>query len=326
MTRYAEMIGWGRYVPDNIITNDYFARYLDTSDEWITQMTGIKERRLRTENDTNTSMASAAAQQALATAGIRAQDLDCILVCTSSQDHPLPPAGGMVQHTLGATCPAFQISAGCSGWVYGAVVADSFIKAGLYNTVLVIGVEIPSYALDFEDRNTAVLFGDAAAATVFRATEERKGVLAAELGTDGAGAKAIWVEGGGSAMPFSQEVLDGRKHLGKMDGPAVFKFATRVMGTSLKNVIAQAGLTPDDVNLYIPHQANLRIIQTAAKFMEQPLEKFYVNVHRYGNTSSASVPLAMVEAIEEGRLQRGDTLAAVAMGTGLTWGALVIQW
>jgi 3-oxoacyl-[acyl-carrier-protein] synthase-3 len=323
--RYARIIGWGRYVPERILTNAYFAAYLDTSDEWITQRTGIKERRVRTEKDTNTSMAVAAGQEALAVAGITPQELDCIIVCTSSEDYPLPPAGGMVQAALGATCTAFQLSAGCSGWVYGSVVADSLIKTGQYHTVLVIGVELPSYALDYQDRNTCILFGDAAAATVMQASDTPCGILSSELGTDGKGAKAIWIEGGGSAMPVSQEVLDKRLQYGKMNGPEVFKFATRVIGSSLNNVIEKAGLTPDDIDLFIPHQSNLRIIETAARLMNQPMDKFYVNLERYGNTSSASVPLAMVEAIQEGRIQPGDTVAMVAFGVGLSWGAMVVK-
>lgn len=323
--KYSHIIGWGRYVPEKVLTNDYFASYLNTSDEWITQRTGIKERHVRTEQDTNTSMAVAASQEALRVAGLTAQDLDCIIVCTTSPDYLLPPAGGMVQQGLGATCVAFQVAAGCAGWPYGAVMADSLIKSGMYNTVLVIGVEVPSYALDYNDRNSCILFGDAAAATIFQGTDRPVGMLAAELGTDGEGSKAIWIEGGGAAMPCSQEVVDKGLHYGKMDGQAVFKFASRVIGSALKGVVEKANLTLDDISLFIPHQANLRIIEHGAKQLGQPLEKFYTNLQKYGNTSAASVPLAMVEAIEEGRLKAGDLLAVVAFGTGLSWGAAVFK-
>jgi len=325
MARYSHIIGWGRYVPDRIMTNDDFAAYLDTSDEWIRQRTGIEQRHLRTENDTNASMSVAAAEKALDVAGLTPQDIDCIMVCTNSPDYLLPAQGSLVQHGLGASCPAFQVAVGCAGWAYGAVLADSLIKSGLYDTMLVIGSEVPSYGLDYDDRNTCILFGDAAAATVFQVTDRPIGIQTSELGSDGEKAMSLAISGGGVAKPFSQEVLDNRSHYGHMNGQEVFKFATRVMQSALKNVVEQADLSLDDIDLFIPHQANLRIIELAARQLGQPLEKFYVNVQKYGNTSAASVPLAMVEAIEDGTLKPGDTVAAVAFGAGLSWGAMVMQ-
>ena len=323
--RYARITGWGRYVPEKVLTNAELEKMVDTNDDWITQRTGIKERRIRTENDTNASMAAAASREAMKVAGIEAIDLDFIIVCTSSPDYLLPSAGSLVQDLLGAECGAVQLTAGCSGWAYGAVMADSLIKSGAYNTVLVVGVEIVSFGLDYTDRGTCILFGDAAAATVFQLSEQPSGILASELGSEGAGAKALWVPGGGSTNPFNQKVLEDRLHYIQMDGKEVFKFASRVVGGSLKRVIAKAGLLPEDIDLFIPHQANARIIEAGARLMRQPIEKFYMNLHKYGNTSAASVPLAMVEAIEEGRLKEGDKVAIVAFGAGLTWGAAVIQ-
>jgi 3-oxoacyl-[acyl-carrier-protein] synthase III len=323
--RYARITGWGRYVPEKVLTNHDLERMVDTTDEWIVQRTGIRERHIRTENDTNTSMAVNAAHEALEVAKISPKDLDFIIVCTSSPDYFLPSAGSIVQDALGADCGAFQLVAGCSGWVYGAVMADSLIKSGMYNTVLVVGVEIISFALDYTDRGTCILFGDAAAATVFQVSDQPSGILSFELGSDGSKAESLWYPGGASSRPASHQTIDDKEHYIRMDGQEVFKFASRVVGSSLKRVIGDAGLLPEDIDLFIPHQANARIIEAGARLMRQPLEKFYMNLDKYGNTSAASVPLAMVEAIEEGRIKEGDKIAVVAFGAGLTWGAAVIQ-
>ncbi len=323
--RYARITGWGKYVPDNVMSNHDFEEILDTSDEWIVQRTGIKERRIRTPEDTNTSMSVAAAEDAMRVAGITAKDLDFIIVCTSSPDYLLPSQGSMVQAALGATCGAYQLVAGCSGWAYGAVMAESLIRSGMYNNVLVVGIDLVSFGLDYTDRTTCILFGDAAAATIHQVSDQPGGILSFELGSDGDGAEALWVPGGGSTKQFSQDVLDKREHFIRMNGREVFKFASKTVAQSLKRVIAQAGLLPDDIDLFIPHQANARIIEAGARLLRQPIDKFYMNLQKYGNTSAASVPLAMVEAIEEGRLKEGDKLAVVAFGAGLTWGAMVIQ-
>jgi 3-oxoacyl-[acyl-carrier-protein] synthase-3 len=323
--RYATVTGWGKYVPAKVLTNDDLARMVDTSDEWITTRTGIKERRIRTENDTTSSMSVAASRDALAVAGLTPQDLDLIIVCTSSPDYLLPSVASQVQDMLGATCGAFSLVAGCSGWVYGLTTASQFITSGVYDRILVVGVEIISFAMDFTDRTTCVLFGDAAAATVVEASEESSGLLAFELGSDGSGAMHLYVPDGGSASPYSQATVDQRRQYLRMNGPEVFKFAVRTLASSMKRTIYQAGLTPDDIDLFIPHQANARIIESAARQMRVPLEKFYVNIDRYGNTSAASVPLAMVEAFEEGRLKDGDVVAMCAFGAGLTWASAVMQ-
>lgn len=325
MQRYARITGWGKYAPEQRLTNADLEKMVDTNDEWIVQRTGIKERRIRSEYDTNTSMATEASRRALEVAGITAQDLDFIIIATTTPDYYLPGAGSLVQSALGANCGAVQVTAGCSGWAYGAVMADSLIKSGAYNTILVVGVEIISYALDYTDRGTCILFGDAAAATVFQVSDQPTGIMSFELGSDGDKAKALWVPGGASTHPFSQQVLDDRMNFIHMDGQEVFKFASRVVSSALTRVVEKAGVSLDDIKLFIPHQANARIIETGARFLNQPLEKFFINLDKYGNTSAASVPLAMVEAFEEGRIQEGDKIAIVAFGAGLTWGAAVIQ-
>lgn len=324
--RFAKITGWGKYVPERVLTNDDLARIVDTSDEWITTRTGIKERRIRTENDTTSSMSVAASLQALDAAGITAKDLDLIIVATSSPDYLLPSVASQVQEMLGAKCGAFSLVAGCSGWVYGLATANQFILSGAYERILLVGVEIISFAMDFTDRTTCVLFGDAAAATVIEATNEPGGVLSFELGSDGAGAMALYVPDGGSTSPISEQTIAERRQYLRMNGPEVFKFAVRTLASSLKRAIYDAGLTPDDIDLYIPHQANARIIEAAARQMRVPLDKFFINLDRYGNTSAASVPLAMVEAIEEGRLKDGDTVAMCAFGAGLTWATVVMQF
>lgn len=323
--RYARITGWGKYVPARVLTNHDLAQMVDTSDEWITTRTGIKERRIRTENDTTSSMAAAAAREALKVAGLSPKDLDLIIVATSSPDYLLPSVASQVQDMLGAECGAFTLVAGCSGWVYALTSASQFITAGAYSRVLVVGVEIISFAMDFTDRTTCVLFGDAAAATVVEASDEPGGLLAFELGSDGSGALALYVPDGGTVSPITQRTIDERRQYLRMNGQEVFKFAVRTLGSSLKRTIYQAGLTPDDIDLFIPHQANARIIEAAARQMRVPLDKFYLNLDRYGNTSAASVPLALVEAIEEGCLKDGDLVAMCAFGAGLTWATAVMQ-
>jgi len=323
---YARITGWGKYVPEKVITNDDLAKMVDTNDEWITSRTGIKERHVRAPGENSSDLAVKASIPALAMAGLKPTDLDLIIVANSSPDYYMPPVASIVQDKLGATCGAFSLVAGCSGWVYGLAVANQFIEAGTMKRILVVGAEVISYALDYTDRSTCVLFGDAAAAVVLEATAQRTGVMSYELGSDGSGALNLYVPGAGTVHPMDQDVLDQRLGYLRMNGPEVFKFATRTVASSLKRVIDQAGLLPEDIDLFIPHQANLRIIETAAKLMRQPLEKFFVNIQKYGNTSAASVPLAMVEAIEEGRLKPGDKVAMIAFGSGLTWASVVLQF
>lgn len=323
--RYAKITGWGKYVPERVLTNDDLAQMVDTSDEWITTRTGIKERHIRGENDSTSSMSYEAGKKALEVAGISAKDLDLIIVATSSPDYILPSVANKVQDMLGAECGAFSLVAGCSGWVYALTTANQFIENGTYDRILVIGVEIVSFALDFTDRKTCVLFGDAAAATVLEVSHEPSGILAFELGSDGSGAEYLYVPDGGTVGPMSQRTVDERRQFLRMNGQGLAKFAMRTLSTSYKRVIYQAGLTPEDIDLYIPHQANARLIEATARRMRLPLDKFFINVDRYGNTSAAAVPLALVEALEEGRLKEGDLVALCAFGAGLTWATVVMQ-
>lgn len=321
----AEITGWGKYTPEKVLTNADLEKMVDTNDEWIVARTGIKERHIRAENETTTSMAVRAAQDAMTVAGLEAADLDLIVVANSSPDYLLPGPANFVQHELGATCPAFTLAGGCSGWVYALVTGSQFIESGAYRNILVIGVEVISYALDYTDRTTCVLFGDAAAAVIIQPSKNDAGLMSFELGSDGANARNLWVPGGGTANPLSQSVIDNREHYIRMNGQEVFKFAVRKLASCLKNITGQAGMTPADLDLIIPHQANLRIIETSAKYMNVPMEKFFINLHKYGNTSAASIPLALVEAIQEGRLQPGDLTGMVAFGSGLSWAGAVVR-
>jgi len=321
----AEITGWGKYVPTKVLTNADLEKMVDTSDEWITSRTGIKERHIRTENDTTTSMACAAAHEALAVAGLTPADLDLIVVANSSPDYLLPAPASLIQHDLGAKCPALTLAAGCSGWVYSLVTASQFILTGVYKNSIVIGVELISYAIDYTDRSTCVLFGDAAAAVVIQPSTTDAGIMAFELGSDGEHAHHLIVPGGGTRKPMSQDVVDKREMYIRMNGQEVFKFATRKLITCIQNIAASAGMTPADLDLLIPHQANLRIIEYAAAKLGLPMDKFFINLHKYGNTSTASIPLALVEAIEEGRLKSGDVTGMVAFGSGLSWAGAVIK-
>lgn len=322
---YGRITGWGKYVPRRVVTNAELEKLVDTTDEWITSRTGIKERRIASPDEPTSFISVEAGKRAMEVAGIAADDLDLIIVATSSPDYLLPPVSSQVQHMLGAKCGAFSVVAGCTGWMYALTVAQQFIQSGAYQTILVIGAEEVSFAIDWTDRSTCVLFGDGAGAVVMQASSTPTGVLAFELGSDGSGAEALIVKGGGVRSPMSHDVIDRRDNYIRMDGREVFKFATRVLGRSLMNVLAQAGLSPNDIALFIPHQANARIVEAAARFMNIPEDRFYMNIQRYGNTSAASVPIALVEAIEEGRCKPGDTLALVAFGAGLTWASAVVH-
>ena len=323
-TRYASIVGWGKYAPANVVTNDDIAQYVDTSDEWIRTRSGIRERRFVSDGETTSTMSVAAAQAALDNAGLHAADLDLILIATSSPDHLTPPVSSQVQEALGAkNVGAMQLVVGCTGFVYGLVTAQQFIATGACETVLVVGAELISRWLKPDDRSTYVLFGDGAGAVVMQATDEPCGILGHVLGSDGAGAEHIIVPAGGTAMVPTHETVDQVTIC--MNGREVFKFATRVMGRALQEALDQAGLSADDIDLFIPHQANLRIIEYAAKEAGLPMEKVMVNVDRYGNTSAASVPLALCEAFDEGRIKPGDTVAMVAFGAGLTWASCIFK-
>jgi 3-oxoacyl-[acyl-carrier-protein] synthase-3 len=271
-------------------------------------------------------MAIKASKEALEMAGVPAQDLGLIIVATSSPDYLTPPVSSQVQHALGAKdVGAFTLGAGCPGFVYALAVGQQFIASGACDNVLVVGVELISRFTDWTDRSTCILFADGAGAVVMQVSHERSGVLSYVLGSDGSGAEYLILPGGGAANPASQETLDKRLHYLRMDGNRVFRFATRVLGKALAQSIQQAGLTIDDIDLFIPHQANSRIIESAARHVKLPQEKVFMNIDRYGNTSAASIPIALCEAFEQGRAKIGDTLAFVAFGAGLTWASAVVK-
>ncbi len=327
MHRYSRITGWGMYVPERRLTNFDLEQMVDTSDKWIVERTGIRERRIVGPGETTRTMSVAAARRALSVAGISPQDLDLIIVATSSPDHLLPTVATQIQADLGADdVPAFALVAGCTGFVYALVNAHQFIASGAYDRVLVIGAETISKAVNWEDRSTCVLFGDGAGAVVVEASQTPGGLLAFELGADGYQWDTLMIPAGGVAHPPDHEMIDKKLYTIRMNGRAVFRFATRVMTEATRHVIREAGLTPEDIALLIPHQANLRIIEYAAKKLGFPMEKVMVNIDKYGNTSAASIPLALVEALEQGRVKPGDTIVMVGFGAGLTWGAAVWHW
>jgi 3-oxoacyl-[acyl-carrier-protein] synthase-3 len=324
--RHANIVGWGKYVPPVVKTNADFEETLETSDEWIYSRTGIRERHWVEPGETTSQMATAAAREALEMAGVRARDLGLIIVATSSPDYLTPPISSQVQHALGAKdVGAFTLVVGCPGFVYGLATAQQFITSGACDNVLVVGVELISRFLDPKDRTTRVLFGDGAGAAVLQVNDSPAGVLSFILGSDGSGAEHLILPAGASAMPASYETIDQGMHYLRMDGKKVFRFASRVLGKALHQAIQQAGMTTDEIDLFIPHQANARIIRSAARYINLPEDKIYLNIERYGNTSAASIPIALCEAFEEGRAKIGDTLAFVAFGAGLTWAASVVK-
>ncbi len=323
---YSRISGWGKYAPAKILTNYDLEQIVNTSHDWIVQRTGIQERRIAADDETSTTMAAAASHQALAVAGLAPTDLDLIIVATSSPDYFVPAISSMVQAKLGATCPAFTITTGCTGFVYSLVVGHQFIANNAFQRILIIGVELISRFLDWTDRNTCVLFGDGAGAIVLTASDQPGGVLAFDLGSDGGKGQHLKMDGGGSARPMSHEVIDQGQNFLRMNGPEVFRFASRVLPHSTQAVLHKANLPLAELDLLIPHQANARIIESAVKILGIDPQKVFINLHKYGNTSAASIPLALVEAIEMERVKAGDKLALVSFGAGLTWASAVVQW
>ena len=325
--RHAQIVGWGKYVPSQVLTNDDLAKMVDTSDDWIRARTGIVERRIADPRETTSTMSIKAAQAALQVADVAPERLDLIIVTTATPDYLFPATACLVQDALGARrAGAFDLLAGCSGFVYGLGVGSQLIISGAYENVLVIGAETLSRIMDWTDRNTCVLFGDGAGALLLQASDAPGGVLSFTLGADGSGGDLLILPGGGSRHPASAETVAQGLHYARMNGREVFRFATRIMGRAAKEAIKAAGLEIDDIDLFIPHQANMRIIQSAAKHLGLPMDKVFVNLDRYGNTSCASIPIAFCEAIEEERIKPGDHLVLVSFGAGLTWAAAVVQW
>jgi len=327
--RYAHIVGWGYEVPAKVITNHDLEQIVETSDEWIRSRTGIEERHVAADpKETTSSLAVIAARRALEVADVPPNKIDLIICSTTTPEYSFPATACLVQNALGATnAGAFDLSAACSGFVYGLSMARGHILAGDAEYVLVIGAETLSRIVDWTDRETCILFGDGAGAVLVAASEVPGGILATELGSDGSGGDALILPGGGSAMPTSLETVSSGQHYVKMDGKAVFRFATRVMATATRRVLERAGYTPADVDLVVPHQANLRIIQNSVlNQLKIPEEKVFVNLQKYGNTSTASIPIALCEAIEAGRLKPGYKVVFVGFGAGLTWAACAIDW
>ncbi|MEW5549575.1 beta-ketoacyl-ACP synthase III [Peribacillus frigoritolerans] len=307
----AGILGLGRYLPDKIVTNADLEKIMDTSDEWIRTRTGIEERRIANDDIDTSDMAYEAAKAALNNAEISAEEIDMILVATVTPDQSFPSVACMIQEKLGAMkAAAMDVSAACAGFMYAMITAQQFIKSGAYKHVLIVGVEKLSKVTNWEDRNTAVLFGDGAGAAVLGPVSDGKGVLSFELGADGTGGKHLLQEG-----DFIH-----------MNGREVFKFAVRQMGESSLGVLDKAGLTKEDVDLLVPHQANIRIMEASRERLGLPLEKMTKTVHKYGNTSSASIPMALVEEMEAGRIKDNDLIVMVGFGGGLTWGAIALRW
>jgi len=325
--RSSRIAGLGRYVPRRVLTNADLERMVDTTDEWITVRTGIKERRVAAPEEATSDLAVEAAREALEQAGVDASDLDLILVGTASPDMIFPATACLVQERLGAKrAGAVDISAACSSFVYALSLAHGQVVSGLAERVLVVGADTLSRITNWKDRATCVLFGDSAGAAVVVPSDGERGLLSFWLGADGGGGSVLSLPAGGSRLPASYETVERAQHYIHMNGPEVFKFASRIIPRAIEEACQRAGLSVEEVDVFIPHQANVRIIQAAAERLGQPREKFYVNVHKYGNTSSASVPVALYEAVEEGRVRPGDLVVLVAFGGGLTWASCALRW
>lgn len=323
----AHITGWGMAVPDQVLTNHDLEKIIDTSDEWIVEMTGIKERRIAREGETTSSLALEAAWKALEIANLKPTELDLIICSTSTPEYQFPATACIVQDKLGATkAGAFDLSAACSGFIFALNVAAQMIKSGGLKSVMVIGCETLSKIVNWSDRNTCILFGDGAGAVILQANDNPGGLLSAVMHSDGSGADFLSVPGGGSRNPTSEATIRTGMHTIHMDGKEVFRFATRVMAQSTHEAVDASGYEIGDYKWIIPHQANLRIIDAAARGLKLPIDRFIINLDRYGNTSTASIPLALCEAVEDGRIQNGDLLVMVGFGAGLTWGAVTLQW
>lgn len=325
--RTVSITGVGSCVPERILSNGDLERMVETSDEWITTRTGIRERRIAADGQATSDLATEAARRALADAGVRPEDVDLIIVATVTPDMPFPSTACLVQHRLGATrAAAFDIEAACSGFVYALDIASHFVASHTYNTVLVIGAEKMSSVVDWTDRNTCVLFGDGAGAAVLQNRPSAHGLLTTCLGSDGGKASLLELPAGGSACPATAETVAARRHFLRMDGKETFKNAVTAMVTAANQALERCGLGIGDIRCVIPHQANQRILSAVAERLGARPEQVFSNVEKYGNTSAASVGIALDEAVKSGRIQRGDLVLLVVFGAGLTWGAAVIEW
>ncbi len=325
--RRAHVTGWGRYAPAQVLTNADLERIVDTSDEWIRSRTGIRERRVAAAHETTASMGAVAGLRAIRTAGLEPDDIDLILLATLTPDYWMPSTAALVKEAIGNTkAAAMDVMAACSGFVYAFSTAQAYIQAGLAKHVLVIGAELLTRFLDYTDRSTCILFGDGAGAVVVSASDEPGGALGVEMTTEPQGAYMIWLPAGGAKAPPSAGTVARGEHYVRMEGNQTYRFATKTMATTALESIRKSGLTPDDIDLFIPHQANIRIVEAVAKGLNLPMDKMYVNLDRYGNTSAASVPIALAEAVNEGRVKVRDNVTIVAFGAGFTSGAVTIEW
>jgi len=321
--------GTGRYVPEKVLANTDLEKIVETSDEWIVKRTGIRERRIAAEDQSTSDLALEAARMALDRAGLAAEELDAIILATLTPDTYCPAGACYVQNLLGATnACAFDLSAACTGFVYGITVGSSLVRTGVHKNVLVLGAETLSRFIDYTDRNTCILFGDGAGAAVLSRAQEGSDskLLDHYLRSDGSGTDLIIMPGGGARRPSTHDTVDGKLHFLSMQGNDVFKFATKSMQTLIETAVERNGLSMDELDLVVPHQVNSRIIDTVLRKVDIPEEKIYLNLHRYGNTSAASVPMALHEAVEEGRVKTGSLVLLVAFGAGLTWGYNLVRW
>jgi 3-oxoacyl-[acyl-carrier-protein] synthase-3 len=325
VTAAASIVGWGTALPDGRVTNADLEARVDTSDEWIVERTGIRERRVVGPDETTASLAVEAATNAIKRAGLTPSDIDLMIVATVTPEQPIPHTGAFVGETLGIQCGSFDMNAACAGFVYELVVGASMLQMG-YDHVLIIGAETLSRIIDPEDRTTTVIFGDGAGAAVLAPTRETPGLLAWDLGCDGSAAALLEVRAGGSRLPASAATVAGREHYLKMAGQEVFRRAVRVVVDSATGTLARAGVDASEVAWFVPHQANRRIIDAAANRLGVDSERTLVNIDRVGNTSSASIPLALFEAVDDGRVQDGDLVLCSGFGAGMTWASALLRW
>lgn len=321
------ILGTGKYVPERVLTNSDLEKMVETNDEWIVTRTGIRERRIAAEDQATSDLAYEAAVRALEAANLDPKDLELIIVSTITPDMFFPSTACILQDKLGAAkAAAFDLSAACSGFIYSLATATGMLQSGMYKNALIVGAECLSRITDYTDRNTCILFGDGAGAVVLGEVPEGRGFRSFELGADGSGGPLLHIAGGGSRLPASAETVESKAHYIYMAGSEVFKFAVRIMGGAAEDALRKAGMDKSDVDLLVPHQANIRIIQSALSRLELPEEKCMINLDRYGNVSAASIPIALAEAVEQGRVSEGDCLVLVGFGGGLTWGASVLIW
>jgi len=325
--RKTKIAGTGSYVPEKILTNADLEKMVETSDEWISTRTGIKERRIAAKEEAASDLAYYASKEALQTAGIKPKDLDMIIVATITPDMVFPATACILQQRLGAReIPAFDLEAACSGFLYGISIASQFIGTGLYNNILVVAAETLSKIIDWEDRNTCVIFADGAGAAVLQPSNDNSRIISIYLGADGGGADLVGVPAGGSRMPASFETVRNKQHYMKMKGNELFKRAVRIMVEAVNISLEKGDLDYEDVDFFIPHQANIRIIQAVTKRINLNMDKVYVNLNKCGNMSAASIAVALDQAVKEGKVKRGDKVVLTSFGGGLTWGSIVLEW